>query len=54
MNSFLWRPILKGFWKQHQAFDGTYDFQDLIEINRILDWKDELEEEARQRVLRNA
>lgn len=38
---------------QREAFDGTYDFQDLIDINQILDWKADMEREAVERALRN-
>jgi len=39
----LFRPVLAGKWKQCETFDGTYDFQDLCEINELLDWIEESE-----------
>lgn len=41
MDFFLWRPVLVGSWRQREMFDGTYDFQDLVEINRALDVHEE-------------
>ena len=41
MSPFLWRPVVAGFWKQSER--ETYSFQDLVDINRVLDFKDENE-----------
>jgi hypothetical protein len=35
----MWRPVLAGWWRQHELFDGTYDFSDLCEANAVLDWQ---------------
>jgi hypothetical protein len=28
---------MAGWWKQHETYDGTYSFLDLVEVNRVLD-----------------
>jgi hypothetical protein len=33
--------VLEGFWQQHETWDGTYTVDDLIEINALLDVRDE-------------
>lgn len=45
LDVFLWRPVLAGMWKQSEL--GTYDFNDLCEMNSVLEWK-----EANIRLLR--
>jgi hypothetical protein len=37
----VWRPVASGLWKQHEAFDGTYDVQDLCDVLEFLDVKEE-------------
>jgi hypothetical protein len=37
VDAYLWRPVLAGLWRQHEASDGTYTIHDLIEVNRVLD-----------------
>jgi hypothetical protein len=32
--------VLAGAWLQHQLRDGTFDVDDLITINRLLDMRD--------------
>jgi hypothetical protein len=41
MDAFLWRPVIRGYWRQHETADGTYSIHDLIEVNRVLDMIDE-------------
>jgi hypothetical protein len=38
-------------WRQAELYDGTYDFTDLCEAHRVLDWRMEVEveEEIRRR-----
>jgi len=43
----VWRVIGAGLWRQHEAFDGTYDVGDLAEALEYLDVKEE--NEARMR-----
>lgn len=30
---------MEGLWKQHELWDGTYDLDDLMDINEMLDVK---------------
>lgn len=32
-----------GLWRQRETFDGTYDFQDLLDAHEFLDVKEENE-----------
>jgi hypothetical protein len=41
IDPLIWRPIAAGLWQQHEAFDGTYDVQDLCDVLEFLDTKDE-------------
>ena len=41
LDSFLWRPVLAGMWMQHELYSGVYDFGDLVDVNAVLDWKDD-------------
>lgn len=50
LNPLLWRPIAAGLWRQYEAYDGTYDIQDLYEVIEYLETKEENQrrlEEAR-------
>jgi hypothetical protein len=33
--------VSAGLWRQHELHDGTYDFQDLLDVLEFLDVKDE-------------
>jgi hypothetical protein len=35
----LMRPVEAGLWKLHETFDGTYNVDDLLDINELLDVK---------------
>lgn len=35
-------------WRQHETWDGTYTFQDLLDIHEALDVRDENEQRARK------
>jgi hypothetical protein len=37
---------MASMWKQHEAFDGTYDIHDLITINKLLDMQYENQRRA--------
>lgn len=37
VDNFLYRPVAEGMWKQHEATDGTYTFEDLLIAHEILD-----------------
>lgn len=30
---YCFSPVLKGYWKQHELWDGTYTLYDLIDIH---------------------
>jgi hypothetical protein len=38
--------VLAGLWWQHETHDGTYNVDDLLEINLLLDVRDENERRA--------
>lgn len=38
--------MLEGVWQHHQTFDGTYSFEDLVDIHELLDVKLENERRA--------
>jgi hypothetical protein len=38
---------MAGLWKQREAWDGTYTFNDLLDIHEALDVRDENERRAR-------
>jgi hypothetical protein len=31
------RPVEAGLWKLHETFDGTYNVDDLLDINEVMD-----------------
>lgn len=36
MDEFAYAPVMAGMWKQHEVFDGTYDFDDLLDAHEML------------------
>jgi hypothetical protein len=46
--------VLAGLWRQHESFDGTYDFHDLVEVNRALDIRDENQRRAQRAAIEAA
>ena len=50
LNPLLWRPVIAGFWRQHEIFDGTYDVGDLLDVLEMLDVKDENDRRQRASV----
>ena len=40
-------PVVAGIWRQHQIWDGTYDFDDLLDAHEMLAVKAENERRAR-------
>jgi hypothetical protein len=32
-------PVSEKYWRQHELWDGTYTFEDLIEINTVITTK---------------
>ena len=41
-------PVSAGHWKQHETWDGTYTFDDLLDIVEIMQVKAENERRARE------
>lgn len=35
--------MLRGYWRHHEVFDGTYTLDDLLDIHEIIDVQDENE-----------
>ena len=40
-------PVMAGMWRQCEIWDGTYDFDDLLDAHEILAVKAENERRAR-------
>lgn len=40
-------PVTAGIWRQHEMWDGTYDFDDLLDAHEMLAVKAENERRAR-------
>lgn len=40
--------MIAGIWQQHELWDGTYSFSDLLDAHEILDVKYENERRARK------
>ena len=36
IDAFAYAPVIAGMWQQHEVFDGTYDFDDLLDAHEIL------------------
>ena len=36
IDSFAYAPVAAGMWRQHEVFDGTYDFDDLLDAHEIM------------------
>ena len=36
MDEFAYAPVMAGMWEQHVVFDGTYDFDDLLDAHEML------------------
>ena len=32
----LYAPVARGFWRQHELWDGTYPLDDLLDINEMI------------------
>lgn len=39
----LYAPVLAGYWKQHEIWDGTYTLDDLLDITEAMIVKSENE-----------
>ena len=36
IDAFAYAPVIAGMWRQHEVFDGTYDFDDLLDAHEML------------------
>lgn len=36
LNSWVYAPVLARMWKQHELWDGTYTFKDLLDAHEII------------------
>lgn len=45
LDGYVFRPVAAGYWRQHETWDGTYNFADLVDIHQLMD----LQEEWRRR-----
>lgn len=34
---YCFSPVLKGYWKQYELWDGTYTLYDLIDIHKAME-----------------
>ena len=32
----MYAPVIAGRWKQHELWDGTYTFNDLLDVHEIM------------------
>lgn len=46
INARVYLPVIAGFWKQHEMWDGTYTFDDWLDAVEMITVK--AENEARQ------
>jgi hypothetical protein len=46
--------VAAGLWRQHETTDGTYNFQDLLDVLEFLDLKEENARRAREAAERHA
>lgn len=40
IDPLIWMPISANLWRQHEASDGTYDVEDLVDVVEFLQTKD--------------
>jgi hypothetical protein len=45
---FAYAPVIAGDWKQHEVWDGTYTFKDLLDWHEIAQVKAENERRYRE------
>lgn len=36
MNGWIYAPVTAGIWQQHELWDGTYTFNDLLDAHEIM------------------
>jgi len=47
---FAYAPVMAGDWKQHEVYDGTYKFSDLLDWHEMRQVKLENEERMKEYV----
>lgn len=48
IDAFAYAPVAAGMWRQHEVFDGTYDFDDLMDAHELMAVKAINSERARE------
>ena len=43
IDEFLFTPVVAGIWQQHELWDGTYTYDDLLDAHELLSVKYENE-----------
>ena len=43
VDEWLYIPVASGMWRQHELWDGTYTFDDMLDLIEILQVKSENE-----------
>lgn len=43
VEDMLYAPVLAGYWKQYEIWDGTYTLDDLLDITEVMIVKNENE-----------
>ena len=46
IDEFLFLPVVLGYWKQHELWDGTYTLDDLLDIAELAQMRRENEARA--------
>lgn len=36
VNEYIYAPVIGGYWKQHEIWDGTYNIDDLMDIIEMM------------------
>jgi hypothetical protein len=46
LEDWVYAPVSAGLWRQHELWDGTYTFDDLLDIVEVMQVKSENERRA--------
>lgn len=47
-------PVVAGMWRQHETWDGTYTFDDLLDAHEVLMVQEKNKQRAREAAERNS
>lgn len=47
-DAYLFAPVVAGFWRQKETWDGTYSLEDLIDIHELMAVRSENERRQRE------